>query len=150
MEKQEEYSSLKAALREGLGRRFRGMREGLKKAVPGAPKGEYLIWGLFLGLSLFFVWSALSGPQGAIKFLELKASLDELEERNRVLLQQNQGLEKEVYLLRNSPDFLEKIAREEYGYIYPGEKVYEIPGSDQASGAETQREHMAQESPTPP
>jgi cell division protein FtsB len=150
VEEQERFSSLTGTLREGLWRRFKEIRQALRKAVPGTPRGEYLIWVLFVGLSLFFLWSALSGPHGALKFLKLKGSLEELEERNKVLLHQNQDLEKEVYLLRNSPDYLEKIAREEYGYIYPGETMYTIPGPDPAAGPESLEEQIGEEGPTPP
>ena len=45
--------------------------------------------------------------------MRLRGSLRELEERNKVLLRENQELEKEIYLLRNSPAFQEKVAREE-------------------------------------
>jgi cell division protein FtsB len=143
-------SSLTETLLDGLRSRFEAIRKALRKAVPRTPRGEYLIWGLFLALSIFFLWSALSGPQGAITYLKLKGSLQELEERNRVLLYQNQNLEKEVYLLRNSPEYLEKVAREEYGYTYPGEKVYTIPGPDPAAGPGTVDEQIGEEDATPP
>ena len=146
----EEFSDLTRTLREGLWKRVREIENALAKAVPGTPRREYLMWGLFLGLSLFFLWSAFSGPHGAIKFLKLKESLKELEGKNRVLLLQNQAVEKEVYLLRNSSDYVEKIAREEYGYIYPGENVYSISGPDPAAGPETSEEQRVKEGPVPP
>jgi cell division protein FtsB len=62
--------------------------------------------------------------------MRLRSSLDELERKNKVLMSENQELEKEIYLLRNSPTFQEKVAREEYGYIYPGETVYTFSGAD--------------------
>ena len=148
--KEEEFSDPTGTLREGLWKRVREIQKALTRAVPGTPRREYLMWGLFLGLSFFFLWSAFSGPHGAIKFLKLKGSLEELEEKNRVLLLQNQAVEKEVYLLRNSSAYLEKIAREEYGYIYPGEKVYSISGPDPAAGPEAAEEQIGEKGPAPP
>ena len=150
LETHEGFSRLKGMLPRGLWRRFKEIRKALSKAVPAMPRGEYLMWVLFVGLSLFFLWSAFFGSQGATKLLKLKGSLEELEQRNRVLLHQNQNLEKEVYLLRNSPAYLEKIAREEYGYMYPGEKVYTVPSPDPAAGPDCLEEQIGEEGPTPP
>ena len=116
------------------------MHEPLKKAIPKTPKGEHVAWAVFLGLSVIFLWSAFSGPQGVIQFLKLRSGLEDLEKENEVLLIENQLLEKQVYWLRNSPAYLEKIAREEYGYIYAGEKVYRFPESDPTAGGETGEE----------
>ena len=107
--------------------RIQGMGRGLRKVGARIPRGEYFLWSLFVGLSCIFLWSAFSGPQGAMEFLKLRGSLKRLELQNETLLRENQALEKEVYLLRNSPSYLEKVAREEYGYAYDGEKVYLLP-----------------------
>jgi cell division protein FtsB len=123
--------------------RIRVIDGALGKAAAKAPRGEYLIWGLFVGLSCVFLWSALSGPQGALEFLKLRGSLIQLEEENRVLLERNQALEKEVYLLRNSPAYVEKVAREEYGYIYDGEKVYTFSDPDPTAGPEAEEGEIA-------
>lgn len=110
------------------------MEKALRKAGVRAPRGEYFLWSLFLGLSCVFLWSAFSGPDGAIELWKRRASLERLEAENEVLLIQNQALEKEVYLLRNSPAYLEKIAREEYGYTYEGEKVYTLRDPEPPAG----------------
>ena len=125
-------------------------RKGLSRVVSRSPRRVYLVWGLFLGLSLFFLWSAFSGPQGALELMRLRGSLQELEERNRVLMHENQELEKQIYLLRNSPAYQEKVAREGYGYIYPGESVYTF--SEPSPGAEKEGagEGGGQENPSDP
>jgi cell division protein FtsB len=115
---------------------MQALGKALRKAIPRSPRGEHLVWGLFLALSLFFLWSALSGPQGAVELMGLRASLEELEEKNRVLMRENQELEKEIYLLRNSPAFQEKVAREGYGYVYPGERVYSFSEPDSSAEGE--------------
>jgi cell division protein FtsB len=137
-------------IREALRNRFQAIGTTLKKAVPGSLRGEYVVWGLSVGLSLCFVWSALSGPQGVIEFLKLRGALHRLEEENRDLLVQNQSLEKEVYLLRNSPNYLEKVAREEYGYTYPGETVFTFSAPLEPRAWKTLEEETGDKSPSPP
>jgi cell division protein FtsB len=126
------------------------MARALRKVVGRAPRGEYVLWSLFLGLVCFFLWSAFSGPQGAVGFLKLRGSLRQLEAENRVLLLQNQALEKEVYLLRNNPAYMEKVAREEYGYIHEGDRVYTFSGTDPATGEKAIEEEIGEKVPTPP
>ena len=135
---------------EGPASWIKEVRRVLKKAVPRSPKGEYVVWGLFLGLSFWFLWSAFSGPQGAVKLLRLRGALRDLEEKNRVLLRENQRLEKEIYLLRTSPAYQEKIAREEYGYSYKGERVYTFSAPDPTESKETLEGEDRQKSPGSP
>jgi cell division protein FtsB len=139
MPREAEKSSM---LRNWMHERFRAPSlavEGLlRKAADKAPKREYLVWGLSLGLACLFLWSAFFGPQGVVELRRLRGALAQLEEENEVLLLQNQALEKEVYLLRNDEAHLEKVAREEYGYVRDGEKVYTVPDPDPAAGTRTE------------
>ena len=128
----ERSSVLKGILGAGIRARTQGLRQGLKKVADGLPRAEYILWGLVLGLSCVFLWSAFSGPRGAVELLKLRRELKQLEAENRAMLLENQALEKETYLLRNSPAYLEKVAREEYGYTYDGEKVYTFSDADSA------------------
>ena len=133
-----------------LSDRLQAWREGLSRVVLRSPRREYVVWGLFLGLSVFFLWSAISGPQGAVELMRLKGSLQELEERNRVLMHENQKLEKEIYLLRNSPAYQEKVAREGYGYIYPGENVFTFSKPSPGAKKEGAEEGGGREGPSDP
>jgi cell division protein FtsB len=146
----ERASVLKGTLREGLQTRFQLMAGGLRKVTGRAPRGEYVLWGLILALACLFLWSAFFGPQGALGFLKLRGSLRQLEAENRVLLLQNQALEKEVYLLRNSPAYMEKVAREEFGYAYEGEKVYTFSDADPGAGEKVKEAEIGEKVPTPP
>ena len=141
---------MRGMLREGFQTRIQEMEGALRKLAGRAPRGEYVLWGLFLGLACVFLWSAFSGPQGAVEFLRLRGSLRQMEAENRVLLLQNQALEKEVYLLRNSPAYMEKVAREEYGYTYTGEKVYTFSDIDPSGGEKAAEEDPGEKAPTPP
>ena len=141
---------MSGTLREGLQTRFQEVAGALRKVVERAPRGEYVLWSLILGIACIFLWSAFSGPQGAVGFLKLRGSLRQLEAENRVLLLENQALEKEIYLLRNSPAYMEKVAREEYGYTYEGEKVYTLSDADPASGGKATEEEIGAKVPSPP
>ena len=141
---------MRGMLLEGLQTRFQEMAGALRKVVGRGPRGEYVVWSLFLGLVCVFLWSAFSGPQGAVGFLKLRESLRQLEAENKVLLLQNQALEKEIYLLRNSPAYMEKVAREEYGYTHEGEKVYTFSDADPAAGEKATEEEIGEKVPTPP
>ncbi len=141
---------MRGMLRERFRTRFQEIAGGLRKIAGKAPRGEYVLWGFILALACVFLWSAFSGPQGAVGFLKLRGALRQLEEENRVLLLQNQALEKEVYLLRNSPAYMEKVAREEYGYTYEGEKVYTFSDADPAAGEKAKEEEIGEKVPTPP
>jgi hypothetical protein len=45
---------------------------------------------------------------------------------------------------------MEKVAREEYGYTYEGEKVYTFSAGDPASDEKAAEEEMGRKAPTPP
>ncbi len=146
----ERASSLRGRLRDATRTRIEGMGRALKRLAARAPRAEYALWSLFVGLSCLFLWSAFSGPQGIIELLKLKGSLKRLESQNEALLLKNQALEKEIYLLRNSPAYLEKVAREEYGYAYEGEKVYILSGRKPGAGEEAAEGKNGEESlPSP-
>jgi len=104
--------------------------------------GLWLFWALALCLSASFLWSAFSGSRGILSLLQQRENARTIDHENRKLLEQNQALEKEIYLLRTDPSFLRKVAREELGYIAEGEKVYlpaDIPIDVGASATPAQR-----------
>jgi cell division protein FtsB len=55
-----------------------------------------------------------------------RKKLDELQTTIDSLKRVNDSLAVEIELLRTSNDKIEKVAREKYGMIKPGEKVYRI------------------------
>ena len=141
---------MRGMLREGFQDRIQETAGALRRIVRRAPRGEYVLWSFFLGLACVFLWSAFSGPHGALGYLKLRGSLRQLEAENRALLLQNQALEKEVYLLRNSPAYIEKVAREEYGYTREGEKVYTFSDAGPALDEKATEEEIEEKVPTPP
>lgn len=72
----------------------------------------------------YFVWGALTSQQGLLAYLQMRKTLERLREENLAHLRRNGQMEKEIYLLRHSPAYQEKVAREEFGYIREGEVLF--------------------------
>lgn len=64
--------------------------------------------------------------KGFRRYLRLRQDLEALESRNQVLSEQNDALLREINALRNDPAALERAAREELGYVKPGEIVFHL------------------------
>ena len=115
---------------QGLLKRFQNRFHNLKRRMQTRIKGKYLVWAVFCVLSFSFLWSALAGQHGLFSYIQLEKNLEQLEQKNKKLLETNHALQKDVFLLRNDVPQIERVIREEYGYIANGEKVYllEEPG----------------------
>ncbi len=64
--------------------------------------------------------------KGFRRYLRLRQDVEAIQERNRVLAEQNATLLREINALRNDPAALERAAREELGYVKPGELVFHL------------------------
>lgn len=73
-----------------------------------------------LGIALF----ACFGDRGLKEVFALQEELQRMVSINRDLQQENESLERYVYLLKNDTALIEKIAREELGLAGAGELVY--------------------------
>lgn len=65
-------------------------------------------------------------PQGFYDNYLYRKKLNELQYRIDSLKRINDSLTVEIELLKSNPEKIEKVAREKYGLIKPGEKVYKI------------------------
>ena len=83
-------------------------------------------WVKLGGLLLFLL--TLFGRHGAIRLYEIKSIARGLQNENRVLARLNQELAEEIVKLRE-PETLERIIRDERGYIRKDEMLLEIPDS---------------------
>lgn len=63
---------------------------------------------------------------GFRRYWRLKQDVRTLEERNAKLAQDNAKLRREVEALRGDRAALERAAREELGYVKPGEVVFDV------------------------
>ena len=66
------------------------------------------------------------GEAGAIRILTLKYEKDQIGEDVALLERDIAALQNEIDRLRNDPLMMEKLGRERYGYIYPGDRVLKL------------------------
>jgi cell division protein FtsB len=67
-----------------------------------------------------------SDAKGFRRYLSLRQDVETLHEKNRLITEQNELLLREINALRDDPAALERAAREELGYIKPGELVFHL------------------------
>lgn len=80
----------------------------------------YLIGSLIVLLSLV----TIIGERGALHLWRLRGEKNRLDEQNYRLQKENEALRQRISRIRNSDDYLEKIAREELNLVRPGDIVY--------------------------
>ncbi len=83
------------------------------------------LWFAVTGAGLLAAWSA-SAEGGFRRYLSLSRDLETLRERNRVTAEENVRLSREVEALRTDPKAQERAAREELGFVRPGEVVFNL------------------------
>lgn len=87
-------------------------------------RGKWL-WGALGVAGALALWSA-ADARGFRKYLELEQNLTALEARNQELREQNARYLTEIEALNEDPVALERAAREELGFIRPGEIVFNL------------------------
>jgi cell division protein FtsB len=83
-----------------------------------------LAWAIFIAAALAALSVADAG--GFRRYLTLRRESAVLEEKNQKLMQQNAELLREVEAMRKDPAAQERAAREELGYIKPGEVIIHL------------------------
>jgi cell division protein FtsB len=81
---------------------------------------------VIVALSLVVILFILLSPYGLITRLSLRSAESDLEERIAVQRQQEDSLRGVVLRLRTDTTEIERLAREKYGYVRPGEEVFII------------------------
>jgi cell division protein FtsB len=69
---------------------------------------------------------SMADARGFRRYFRLRQEMSELKERNKRLSDQNQTLVREIQALRGDPEALERAAREELGFVKPGEVVLNL------------------------
>jgi cell division protein FtsB len=94
----------------------------IKKIIPSKPKkNSTFIWILIISIVIAFV---IFSNFGLIKRIELEIEKNELKsdiKREQII---NDSLKKQIELLEKDSIEIERLAREKYGLIKPGEKVF--------------------------
>ena len=81
---------------------------------------------LFFSLSVGCVLLLLFSDRGFITLWNLKKEKVEIQQEINSLRQQIVSLEKEVEKLKFDEKYVEKIAREKFRMVKPGEKVFKV------------------------
>jgi cell division protein FtsB len=81
---------------------------------------------LLAGLAVLVVVIFIAGDAGLWRLWSAQKRLLETEREIAVLETETSRLQREIKALRTDPFAAEKIAREIYGYVRPGDRVYRI------------------------
>ena len=89
------------------------------------------------GAALFVVVSALTvyGVSAVIRVADMRREIDGMERDLATLRERTEALTRTVDRLRTDPAYIEKLAREELGYVRPGETVQKFPKGGAAAPA---------------
>jgi cell division protein FtsB len=83
-------------------------------------------WRLAAAVSLVLALVSAFEPRGFRRHARLRAQAEALSQRNAQLREDNRRLTQEVEALRNDPAAIERAAREELGFVKPGEIVIHL------------------------
>ncbi len=97
---------------------------------------------LLLGFALFTTF----GERGMLHVWRLSGEKKRLGEKNFRLHRQNEILRDKINHLRHDNRYLEKVAREDLGLVWPGEIVYQFA----STGSKEKRTEPLTESPPEP
>jgi cell division protein FtsB len=81
---------------------------------------------------LFCLGLGVYGWRGVVRLQHMRGQLEALERDNAALREQATRLTRTIDRLRNDPDYLEQIAREEQGMVRPGDTILKFPARDKA------------------
>ena len=83
---------------------------------------------LLLTFSFFvlLILIAVFHDEGILTVFKLQDQMTELDQSNTALYEQNLKIRKEIEALKANPLAIEKIAREKFNWVKPGETVYQI------------------------
>ena len=84
-------------------------------------------------LYVLVVFSTVSGDRGVLHLQSLSAEQEGLEAEVFILLRENEALRECIARLKTDDNFLERIVREEIGFVRPGEIVYRFQAASSAS-----------------
>jgi cell division protein FtsB len=66
------------------------------------------------------------GDAGIVRIMTLRHEKATIEDNLAMLDHSIESLEHEIDRLKNDPSAMEKLGRERYGFVYPGDRVYKI------------------------
>lgn len=94
-----------------------------KRPRPLTPRKKWLLAAI-VGLPILAVFTFSS--RGLLKRLSLEARHDRVEQELLLEEKQRDSLQTEIDRLKTDTHAIEKVARERYGMVRPGEKIYTV------------------------
>jgi cell division protein FtsB len=82
----------------------------------------------------------VADPRGLRRCLKLKRDADQIANGNARLSAENQKLVREVHALSTNPKYIQRAAREELGFVRPGELVLELDSAVSGPDPRTARQ----------
>ena len=79
-----------------------------------------------LGLALVLAVMSVADGRGFRRHLSLEREISTLGSRNQKLTEDNRALLDEIDAMRKDPKALERAAREELGFVKPGEVIINV------------------------
>jgi len=80
-------------------------------------------------LSILALVLVAYGSSGLVRLWQMKREVEALEREIVTLRGETADLARSVDRLRSDPEAIEKIAREEFGLVRPGERVLKFPST---------------------
>jgi cell division protein FtsB len=80
-------------------------------------------------LSILALVVVAYGSSGLVRLWQMKREVEALEREIVTLRGETADLARSVDRLRSDPEAIEKIAREEFGLVRPGERVLKFPST---------------------
>ncbi len=112
------------------------MRRGTKTwAGRGGAVALVMLVAFVLGYAPYHVYAR----SGLARTLQLRRDLHGLRARNAELRADNERLSREAEALRSDPDAIERVAREELGWVLPGEVIVDFSRNPTVNAVEPAR-----------
>jgi len=107
------------------------MKRQAKKRI--SPQQEGCLLKLIFALAVAAVlWIIFSPGTGLLFLMGHRAELEQLQEKTAELEKENSDLHAEIDRLQNDPEYLEEVARKEYGLLKKNERVFDFSKSSPA------------------
>ena len=105
------------------------------RTAPLAERQTRRWWGLSFLLAMIIGWAYIffTGQGGWFELQAERETLAELESEVTALETTNDSLREVLWRMENDPAFVERMAREEYGLVLPGEHLYRLIKRDSAA-----------------
>ena len=87
---------------------------------------KQFIQGLVFLICMSLVIIFIFGDHGLIKLYKIKSQRKKVQSHITQLREERENREKEKNKIENDLDYIEKIAREKYKMVKPGEKIFKV------------------------